>query len=572
MKSMILLAMLGLAAAIPALPEFNMPIIPNIDHARSFDAIKGHHLRALATYRQVLAQPHPEDFASCYTAFMAFDTIANDPTCGGLIAQVFAYGPEGGLDQTTFDAAIDSFCGGTCASDITTALIDIKLECTDVWDDPQANEDFVEGIRQFISLLRIPCTQNAAGDRYCAKDFYAASIQDDGTDLITEGELESLCVECVYLMFQQFASFASSEEAIQAGLYINLMCLNVDGEYCMIYMQDAFPEDSSSGSSSSSDFLGELDALCHPCVKLVIDYLSTVFNLFDVQGQCAALNSTSCESYSDSVDCVYDGSDCNAEFDSDEATGIFTLLCVKNQDDDLCISEFFNAISAGPTDSCPESETDAPPPKSCSSKCSNAINDMAADLGCCTGYIEDYLNLGGEEKTDDEIAWNDFFLKECANPDVADYAECPLAAVTGTFGILNFATDYFQDNKDDIIGWIVADVALATGASSDNIQITANDVSVEDDGTITVSYTITVTNNDQANYIALTVNGQQISLTKTTASVGVQGKEDFTEALTVTDSVATAETFDEEDWEAPEANTASHVGVGLAAAAVVFNL
>jgi len=568
--------MVGMAAAIPSMKGINMPVLPTINQEASFEAIKGHHLRALDTYFAVANKPHTQDFYDCYTAYMTFATIAGG-ACGTQIAAVFSYGPDGGMDQSSFDTAIDTFCDGSCAVDIGNALVDIKTQCADVWGDDEATEEFQEGIRQFLSLLKIPCTRDDMDTKYCAKEFYTASISSDGTDEITENELDTLCKPCVYKMFQQFAAFASDEDAIRAGLYINLMCLNVDGEYCMIYMQDAFPEDSTSGSESSSDgaFLNELDTLCHPCVKLVIDYLSTVFNIFDVDGTCSALNSTACMSDTDDVDCVYGDDGCAAEFDSNEATAIFTLFCIKNADDELCISEFFNAVSDedGVTGVCPDQDAGDPLPKSCSSKCSNAINDMAYSLGCCTGYIDDYFNLGGDEITEEDRKWQTFFFETCANPDLGDYEECPLAAVTGTFAILNFATDYFQDNKDEIIAWIIADIALASGTSTASIEVTANDVSVASDGTVTVSYTITVTNNDQAEYVQLQVDGVMLALPQTSAKTPLAGRDDFTEALTVSESVATAETFSSDDYETPEADSAAHIGVGLAAAgAVILNL
>jgi len=170
-------------------------------------------------------------------------------------------------------------------------------------------------------------------------------------------------------------------------------------------------------------------------------------------------------------------------------------------------------------------------------------------------------------------------LKECANPDIDDdYPECPLAAVSGSFAILNFATDYFQDNKEDIIAWIILDIALSSGANPDYITVQPSDVDVDENGKVTVKYTIVVSNNDQADYIAVTVGGSLTGggmiLTQTSAYTPPKGKDDFTEALMVSENEVSAEAFSEDDWSAPdpEASSAAHVGVGLAAAAVVFNL
>jgi len=295
----------------------------------------------------VALQDADSDKLYCYSSVVYWLNISNS-SCG-VVSQVW----EANTTGAALDSVLNTFCvqtdsaGHTCQQKVEYALTQFVTNCSKV--PGVINQSQIEDIRSTLTAAVVTClTDDTNPSHYCIKDFKAL------TELkgpLNQSSLDSVCTACNKKVFTAFTIFAD-KDLINSFFYLDLLCFQINGQYCSLKFQEAQETDSNAGPVPTT---AQLDALCDPCTVQFV-YRLAYFSI------AVAGNATA---FQEEVNFV--------EFTQ--------YACVKDFNNNYCYPQIatYNFSSLGAA-CLPEIASNT-----CSSDCLNNVTKAKSDLGCCFG-------------------------------------------------------------------------------------------------------------------------------------------------------------------------------------------
>jgi hypothetical protein len=509
--------------------------MPQFDAEKVFQAFEKHGQKLQNLHNTVVAAHGPRLQTTCLDAFINFIVLLNDTTCQSQLQLAFDFSDHT-RTQPEFLADITTYCTG-CAVSFTAALTELENSCTSGEITPTDEEN----IRMFLSAIEVPCARSADDTEYCADDFYAIGLADDGTDYLTPTELATFCAPCVKVMFNQFMQFSTDDSGLGVSLWINLICQKdlkgttdtADDEFCWPLAQAEFAYVDPDQETLTTD---EIEGTCQPCVRQVLVALSNIVTAFP-----------------------------GGDYGTFDPAFIITLdgLCVRDTNNRICLEAFLEDVGSEPIfvgAHCPAFST-TPAPTECSTECLDALYGMIDDMGCCAAQIPLYLTLAAADDGNNPLMTN-FYNQVCL--DSPNYDTCGTSSVVGTVTILNFLFAWYDANKLSSDALIIADITLTAGADAGSV--TLGTVSEDANGAVVVSFVIGTTSNAATDSTA-SAAGESLSfptLNQDTPLVGARSS--FTASLSASSSTVTAQYA---TYTPSNGGTGSACGKAVGAAAVL---
>jgi hypothetical protein len=375
------------------------------------------------------------------------------------------------------------------------------------------------------------------GNRALQSEGCASALQNAGTQIMSNteclsqlesfdqiagssGSVEAFCTgddSCrvqIATLFNTINDACSGEELEAMGdstfafgdvsLYLELICLQRDGEYCLTKL-GAVTDMMDSDSGLETFDAETIEQFCSPCVKEMFEMLMATLGglgdgsdgifggFFDVM--CTKVDGEYCMVQFSDMSTVLESPTVTAEDynmlcepcprilfssmitfgmnDTMSGSEIVRSLCDADAGDGAtCMSKFGQYSTAmgdaSIEDSCPDPTTLASD-SACSDSCKTEAQDFVTSLGCCWNIIAEIVAEGDSEQV------STFFAEQCgiSVPDACPLT--PLEEVTVTLSVRNLSPIFASENAEAVCNAIKPDIARWTVSDPENIECTVDE-------------------------------------------------------------------------------------------------